>query len=202
MTELKKRRVYLARTKRIFFTLFVAIVIAGLLGMTLYFTWTQLQQGAWWLVAAGITTSIVMLSAFSVALREASIAIQRRGYARPVGTSGTLQRVVKSIFPPAEFETSHPSAYTRSRILVQFDDHSTYDVDLGVFYFVLLGEVNKTTGILSWEQCVVKNKMDKRAWAAYRKLLEQAGVVEKDGRGSMRLNCQPWSAIEVIKERC
>jgi hypothetical protein len=197
------RSIYKARAKRIFFNIFVAIFIAALFGLTLYFTWMQFQAEQYMLASAGLGCSVLLVTLFFVAREETSTAIKRRGYSRPIGTS-SMNRVVKSIFqlPVSEFDKSHPSEYQRSRKTVYFDDGSSYDVDLGKFYFVLLAETGKNTGMLSWENSVVKNKMDKKAWAAYRKLLTEAQVVEVDGRGSMRLNCQPWAAIEVIKERC
>lgn len=197
-----KRHVYQARFKRIIFTVLIAILIAMLLGLSLYFTLIQAQQENWWLFTAGLFISIVALSLFGVSIREASIAIQRRGYSRPIGTQGSLERVVKSIFV-SELDKSHPAQYQRSSILVRFDGGSEpYRVDLGKLYFVLLDEVSKSGSLLSWDRCVVKNKMDKKAWAAYRRLLQDAEVVDIDGRGSMRLNCTPWAAIEIVKERC
>lgn len=196
------RSIYKARAKRIFFNVFIAVFIAALFGSVLYFSFVQYAAGKMWLATVGVVCSVLLLSLYGIASSEAGQSLKRRGYARPIGTS-KMERVVKSIFPHnTEPTKSHPSQYERSKKLVYFDDGSSYEVDLGRFYFVLLAEVNKTTGILSWDRCVVQNKMDKKAWAAYRKLLQDAQVVEVDGRGGMRLNCQPWAAVELIKERC
>lgn len=196
------RSIYKAKFKRIMFNIFIAVFIAALFGLALYYSVVNYAAGRYWLTTVCVVCSVLLLSLYGVALSETQLAIKRRGYSRPIGTS-RMEQVVKSIFHlHTEPQKSHPGQYERSKKVVYFDDGSSYEVDLGRFYFVLLAEVNKTTGILSWEGSVVKNKMDKRAWAAYRKLLQDAEVVEIDGRGSMRLNCQPWAAVEQIKERC
>jgi|GEM_PF-6327960 len=196
----KKRRIYQARARRIAFTLAVAIAIAALLGLVLYLTFKQVQAGAWWLVSAGLTVSVVMLSVFGLALREAEHAIQRRGYARPISTTGGFNRLVKSILPPPEPDVAHPAHYQRSLKRVLFDDASHYDVDLGLLYIILLRET-QYSNVLPWQRSVIEEGMDKKAWAAYRKLLLDAGVVDEDGRGALHLNCTPWPAIEAIKAR-
>lgn len=201
LTEEKKKRIYLARAKRIWFNAIFAAFFAIIATTCFYYAWIFGQDGVGWRTIALAVLCFVFILLFFEMFQETRVAIVKRGYARPVESSPRFSSIVKSIFT-TDTDKAHPVQYQRSKVLVHFDDRSVYEVDLGVLYFVLLDEVNKTTGILSWDRCVVKNKMDKRAWAAYRKLLQDANVVSVDGRGGMQLNCQPWAAIEAIKERC
>lgn len=196
-----KRQIYRSKAKRIAFFVVTAVAIALLFGASVYLTGRQFLEQNYLLFSAGFLVSVVFMVAFSVTMQEMTRAIQRRGYARPVGPS-QLDKAVKWFVPVTEPEPSHPTQYQRSKIPVPFDNGDSYEVDTGKLYFVLLAEQEHTGGILTWERCVIKGKMDKRAWAAYRQVLIQAEVVEIDGRGSMRLNCQPWAAVEVVKQRC
>lgn len=192
----KKRSIYKARAKRIAFYTTVAITMAALLSLVLYLTYLRVQDGQWWLVTMGIAVSMVLLSLCGVAIREAERAIQSRGYARPVSTQSVFDKIVSSIL--LEPGVSHPAQYKRSIKRVKFDDGSFYEVDLGEFYFFLRREV-EYGNILTWRRNVIEQKMDKKKYAAYRQLLIDSAVVDRDSKGSMQLNCEPWPAIEKIK---
>jgi hypothetical protein len=200
--EVKKRKTYQTRFKRIWFNSILAGIFAVIATTCFYYAW-QLGQGGWnWASVSLGTLCFVFLLLFADMFKEARQSIIKRGYERAVSVEGnTFAQSVASIFQGSKPDTIHPILMTQAlKKRVWFDGGSYYDVDIGQFYFILLTEV-KHTNIFPWTRCVAEQGMNKKAWAAYRKILEDYNLVDKNGRGELRLNCTPLSAIEIIKNR-
>lgn len=179
------------QTTRTVLSIITTLAIGAMAGIILWQTIAAWGDERYALASGGTFASLAMLTLFSVSLQESTRRLRKRGYARPV-SSGT--GLFESVMRVARQDT-HP-VNIREVVTVKFDDGAAVVVDVTDLYYKLVTDANRQT-VLSWHRW--RDKLDRHQWQAYRHLLEQAGVVDIDGRGAMRLNCSPWAAIEAVR---
>jgi hypothetical protein len=184
----------MTRLARVAVSAVLSVTFAVMAGCSLVVAWEQAAAGRWWVAAGATLAAVALLSFMSVSIQETHRAISRRGYARPLGP-GLFEQVARLI--PRQVDASHPALSSRS-VYVKFDDGSIEPVNLADLYYTLLDEYGQDA-VLPWRRAVVSGGMDKQQWAAIRQALKNAEAVGIDRRGTLRLNCTPWTAVERVQ---
>jgi len=179
------------QTTRTVFSITTTLTIGAIAGLVLWQTIAAVGNEHYAIASGGAFASIAMLTLFSVSLQESTRRLRKRGYSRPVSTGGGLFESAVRVWR----QDAHPVKLPEV-VAVKFDDGTTIAVDVTDLYYALVADSQRQT-VLSWHRW--RDKLDRHQWQAYRHLLEQAGVVDIDGRGAMRLNCTPWAAVEAIR---
>lgn len=177
--------------KRLWKDVLVALIICGGAGEALYLGVVLYRQQNYWGSAFvfGALLGLVML--IGPAQDRARRSIHRRR--QPDLGSVAVESVSPFVFRGHALENKRG---LDQRIRVKVDGVQVI-LDLTELWQILLDEkANNSRSCLSWTRYVLEQGMELNRWAAYRKVLVETQCVDILGTGALRLNVQPWEAVE------
>ena len=171
-------------------SIILAILLCGLATLVGYRAILAVLQERWsWaMFGLGAAICLIALARFSVLLSYRSLA-RRRIIMAP--SQPWLHSLASTVLPRAEVQ------YRPRKVCVSIDGQLV-SVDLGTLWDYLIYDVAHGKSVLPWERYVHQKRMPLHEWKAYRQALIRASCVDVTKRGDLRLQYQPWEAVERV----